>query len=160
VRVALVLLSLLALSVVGYRLWLGQQAPEDRIRWRIEDAVEGFNDERASPCVDLLGPGFAEESSGFHRSDVRRALVAAFFREVDPKTGDFLLHAAVEDLAIDVAGETARVSCVVRLARRAGAGGASEDVWVFELEGDLAEDDVGWRFTRAKFRTLDGRIPR
>lgn len=159
-RIALVLLAVLGLSFGAYRAWLGFQPPEDHIRWRIEDAFEGFHDTRIAPCILLFTPDFAEESTGYVRADVKRALVAAFFRRVDPNDGRFLMSAQLDDLRIAVEGETAEVSFAVQVFERPTSESDPRGVWSFDFEGSMRDGDDGWRFHRGRIDTRDGALPR
>ena len=57
IRRLLLVLALGTLTVLGGRALVRALAsPQTRIRWRLEEMVEGFNAMRARPVLDGIGP--------------------------------------------------------------------------------------------------------
>src|SRR3984885_8456734 len=74
-------IALIAVAIA----WFGGRAlvhalasDETKIRWKLEDACEGFSNARMSPILDFLAHEFVDETSGYHRDDVRAAVAGAF----------------------------------------------------------------------------------
>jgi hypothetical protein len=163
VKRALLLGLGLALVVLGGRRVLRALASDEtKIRWLVEDMVDGFNDERTARAVRGLAPGFRDETSGADRDLVRQGVIRMLFQEHDPRTKRFLLRLEVpeEALAVEVApgGDTAAARGELRLYERRGA--AETLLWGASFEGDLARTDDGWRFLRSRHRTVEGERPR
>lgn len=159
-RIAFLLIGVALLWLGGRALWLALRSDEDEIRTRLEAACEGFGEARMNPILEFLSPAFVDETSGFHRDDVRAAIAGAFFQEKDPVTKGFPYRAAVvpDSLAIDVAarpeGGTAEVRFSVRITDTRG--GEERTAWEFALKGSLQDGDDGWQLVRATHDTSSG----
>lgn len=158
-RIALALV-VVALAWIGGRTLLDVlRSDEDKIRIRLEAACEGFGDARMNPILDFLARDFVDETSGFHRDDVRAAVASAFFSEKDPETKAFPYRASVvpESLAIHVA-EPDHASAEIRFSIRITdtRGGKERAAWEFALEGTMADGDDGWQLRNATHDTLSG----
>jgi hypothetical protein len=148
--------GLMALAV----LWFGGRvlvhalaSNETLIRWKLEDACEGFNDARMSPILDFIARDFLDQSSGAHRDDVRAGAAAAFFTEKDPKTRAFPLRAHVvpDTLAITIDEadkKQAQMRCTIRIVDTSGGG--ERVVWEFRLNGRLFDGDDGWQLVESR----------
>ncbi len=152
-----IVLLLVVAGFGGHRLELALRSPEDWIRSRLEDAQDGFNASRLSPCMALLAPEFVDETSGFQREDLKAVLVHVFFDEIDPATKAFRFRVAFDDVRIAVQEQTAEVTFTVRLAERDGE--AWREAWTFRLDGEFFDGAGGWALERARFRTLGGDLP-
>ncbi len=142
---------LIALSIV----WFGGRAlvhafasNETLIRWKLEDACEGFNNTRMSPILDFIARDFVDQSSGAHRDDVRGGAAGAFFTEKDPKTRAFPLRAEVvpDTLAIEIDPadkKHAHLGCTIKIIDTSA--GAQSTRWEFGLIGQLVNGDDGWQ---------------
>ena len=132
---------------------------ETKIRWRIEDACQGFDDTRMNPILDLLAKDYREESLGFSREDVRGAVASIFLSEKDPQTKRFPYHVQLiaDDLAIDIEKPDAKRARVALRARILDTRGGNErNAWEFRVEGRLEKRPEGWQFTKSTHETLAG----
>lgn len=155
-------IALIALAVV----WLGGRAlvqalvsEETKIRWRLEEACEGFTNERMGPILDFLAQDFVEESHGAHRQDVRAGVASVFFSAKDPETKDFPYVAIVvpDTLAVDFDTgdeDKARLRCSIRITDTRG----NEDriAWEFKLDGMMIDGDDGWQLVNARADLIKG----
>jgi hypothetical protein len=155
-------IALILLAVV----WLGGRAlvhalvsDETQIRWKLEAACEGFNEERMNPILDFLAPDFIEESHGARRQDVRAGVASVFFSAKDPQTKEFPYVAIVvpETLTVDFDTgdeDKARLRCSIRITDTRG----DEDriAWEFKLDGTVVDGDDGWQLVNARADLVKG----
>jgi hypothetical protein len=163
-RVLLVLIGLAALVLAGQRLrvWLASDAT--RIRWRLEEMEEGFNETRLAPCMRGVAAEWRDTESRVDRALLADLLRSLFFHEKDPESGRFPYRVELEreTLAIEPdpqADGRARVEVVVRFS--ALERGAWSETWRVRVRAELAEDpDLGWQVLRSEHETLstDGRL--
>lgn len=151
---------LIALAWIGVRELVRTLASdEDKIRARLEAACEGFGNARMNPILEFLSPAFVDETSGFHRDDVRGAIASAFFSEKDPETKGFPYRAVVvpDSLVIEV-GKPAEKSAEVRFTIRITdtRGGRDRVAWEFGLTGVMSDGNDGWQLVRASHDTSSG----
>lgn len=147
-------------------LWLGGRAlmralasDEDKITARLEAACEGFGATRMNPILEFLAPTFVDETSGFHREDVRAGIASAFFGERDPETKGFPYRAAVvpESVVIHIAqpeAKTAEITFTIRITDTRD--GAERTAWEFVMKGTMTNADDGWQLSRATHDTASG----
>lgn len=137
-------------------LWLGArwvlralESDEERIARVVGEMVEGFNDAQGRPVLSGLAREFVDSSSGATREDVRTALIAWFFEQVDPVTKKFLFVAELErvDVQVDEAAHEAQVSVAIRFEKRRGE--ALEPWWNAEIEGLMRDGDDGWQWVKS-----------
>lgn len=158
-RIALALIVVALAWLGGRALFDALRSDEAKIRARLEGACEGFSEARMNPILEFLAPQFVDETSGFHRDDVRAAIASAFFQEKDPATKRFPYRATVvpETLAIAVAepdGGTADVRFSIRITDTRG--GNERTAWEFALKGSMREGDDGWQLVQASHDTASG----
>lgn len=149
IRKLLAAAFLFALAWFGARaLYRALASPEKKIRWRMEEMIEGFNEKRVRPVTAGLAQGFVDQVGGFTRDDVRTTLAWMCFNEVDDK-GEFLWSAAFhpEAMTIELAEDerSAMVGIDAQFFRRRG--GARELVWDAHVAGTMATGDDGWQWT-------------
>jgi len=158
--------ALLALLAIG-GLWLGGRAlvtwlasDETMIRWRIEEAVESFNETRLAGCLDLVSEDWSHEGSSADRELLKRYLIRLFFDARSPSTKEFRYAAELVEpaLAIDVTGDReAQVTLELRL--RLVDREPSTVAWHVAVRGTLVRDERGWRLRRTSHRDLAGQRP-
>ena len=123
--------------------------PKTRVRWVVEEMLEGFNEARARPVLAGIAKDFVDETSQTRREDLHQVLAWMFLNETDDQ-GGFLWHAELvpESLAITVAEDeqSADVACSVNFAVRRGT--ESRAVWDAHFRGTVAETEDGWQWTR------------
>jgi hypothetical protein len=139
--------SLLAIWLCGRALFHALASPEKKIRWRIEEMVDGFNSMRVDPVLHGISPGFVDRTAVVTREELRQVLVWMFLNETDRENG-FHWRAELEPDALSielVADErSAEVSCGIRLLRLRGEEFALD--WDARLAGKLARTEDGWQW--------------
>jgi hypothetical protein len=157
-KIGLALVALGLLAALVRVLVLTLVSDETRIRWVIQDAVEGFGNARANPVLDALARDFQDETSGFTREDLRGPLAAVFFQEKDPQTKGFPyrleIAAAIEIAVTD--GEPAEANVAFPAVIVDTRGGARREAWAFRVEGRMEEREDGWVFVRTTHETTGG----
>jgi hypothetical protein len=148
-RLVLVLLAL-PLLYFGAR-WVVRafESDAERIERVVGEMVEGFNEAQGRPVLEGLARDFVDASSGAGREDVRTALIAWFFEQVDPVTKKFLFVAELEqlDVQVDEAAREAQVNLAIRFSKRRGE--ALEPWWNATIEGVMRDGDDGWQWVKA-----------
>lgn len=145
-------LVLLALPLVyfGAR-WIVRsfESDEERIQRAVAEMVEGFNEAQGRPVLAAIAKDFVDTSSGATREDVRSALIAWFFEQVDPVTKKFLFVAELEqvDAEVDEAAREAQVKAAIRFQKRRGE--TLEPWWNAAIEGVMRDGDDGWQWVKA-----------
>ena len=158
-NIGLALVSIAILWLGGRAIYRALASDETKIRWKIEDARQGFENTRMDPILDLFARDYRDESLGFSRDDLRAGLASVFFQEKDPATKGFPFRAEIpaEDLSIEIGADgaqTARVKMRVRIRDvRKGDNGMA---WEFRVDAQLANGDDGWRITHTTNDTIRG----
>jgi hypothetical protein len=156
-KIAFGLIALAVLWIGGRALVHALASDETLIRWKLEDACDGFDRTRMSPILDFLAPSFVDERSGAHRDDVRAYVAGLFFTEKDPKTRAFPYRAEIvpDTLAIEVdpsTKATAHLRCTIRVTdTREGGSRVAQEA---RLTGELAKSGDGWQLVRT-LREID-----
>jgi len=158
-RIALGLIVVALAWIGGHALFDVLRSHEDKIRNRLEAACEGFGEARMNPILESLSRDFVDETSGFHRDDVRAAIASAFFSEKDPETRAFPYRAGVvpDTLVIQVAkpeAQSAEVRFTIRITDTRG--GQERVAWEFALAGTMSNGDDGWQLSHATHGTSSG----
>ena len=147
-RAVLVLLAL-PLLYLGAR-WVVRafESDEERIERVVREMLDGFNEAQGRPVLAGIARDFVDTSSGATREDVRSALIAWFFEQVDPVTKKFLFVAELEalDAQVDESAREAQVSLVIRFEKRRGD--ALEPWWNASIDGVMHDSDDGWQWRR------------
>ena len=164
VLLALIVLSALVLSIQRLRSWLASEPT--RIRWRLEEMVEGFNETRLGPCLRGLAEDWRDAGGEVDRALLADYLRSLFFNERDPESGRFPYRAELEPeaLEIELDGERedrARVVAVVGFSTLAG--GEWSPTWRVRVRAELEKHPrLGWQARRSEHETLesDGRLVR
>lgn len=139
-------------SLVG---WLVSE--ETKIRWRIEDALEAFDDNRTKGCLEIIADDWRHAGSSVDRDLLKGALIRLFFEARHPTTKEFRYDAELDEetLAIEVTGERdARATVELRFWRTDREPPAVE--WHVRVAGELVRDERGWQFRRTEHETLAG----
>lgn len=160
-RVLLVLIALAAGGLLVVRLRTALASEETRIRWRLEAALEGFNDQRVAPCLRALAEDW-RHADGLSREELGDGLRYLFFSE---RRGTFPHRVALEDetLSIEVSADpegSAELEFVLVFET------LDEETWTTSwrarvLARFVRGDEQGWRCAGSSSRTLesDGRFP-
>lgn len=149
-KLLLAVVGLALLAIGGRWACYALASDETRIRWRIEDMVDGFNDCKNGRVCDGLASEFRDRTSGATRETVHAALVQLFFERVDSRTHEFQLSAELveDELEIQVEeGEPKRatVKAHVSIDERA-SDGVRRLYWDARVTGRLEERDDGWQW--------------
>ncbi|OUU26013.1 MAG: hypothetical protein CBC13_01000 [Planctomycetia bacterium TMED53] len=167
----LIRLAPAVLIIVFFIQWfvIGISSPREQIIESVIGMEEGFNGQRAGDVVVHCTEDFRESTYQLNVSSFRGALFRIFMGQRDKKDQSFLWQVSVQRDSIELdpdpdlyedstIPETISVTAPVNFYRRGNMG--MGPVWVMEVQGDAVRDEDGrWRFRRAKFRTLSGRMP-
>jgi hypothetical protein len=165
-RLGKALLALAALALLAQGLRLVFATEEQRIRWRIESMLEGFNSARLAPTLRGIGATWQDERRRVQRAQLADALRYLFFNSKDPQTRAFpyrveldrgTLHIAVdrEDRSLAEVSFEALFSAL--------QDGEWTTTWRLRVEGELQKhENLGWQFQQSSHVTLesDGRLMR
>jgi len=164
-RMKRVLFGVLAIVL----LWFGVRAivhffasDETKIRWVVEDMVDGFNDTRMNPIMTGLAQDFVDESSGhkYKKDDVRAGLAQMFLQRKDPKTKRFPFRVQVPEEEFHVQVQrveprTAELDLVAYFDESAG------EEWhpqgKIQVHAELLLGPDGWKIRHTR---VDGKYPR
>lgn len=133
---------------------------ETKIRWRIEEMAEGFNDTRMNPILAGLAQDFVDETTGARKDDARAGLAQLFLQRKDPQTKQFPYRARVpeEQLTLSVQpGEPRTAAAQFVLECEESHGEAWSPAWKAKVRAELALDSSGWRITGTHFETIEGK---
>lgn len=154
--------ALIALAIA----WFGGRAlvhafasDETLIRWKLEDACEGFNDTRMSPILDFIARDFVDQRTGAHREDVRGRVAGLFFTAKDPKTRKFPYRAEVlpDTLVVEIDAadkKRAVLKCTIRVTDTSAGG--QRNALQFHMNGKLVDGADGWQLVEAMRENNEG----
>ena len=162
-RILLILIGLVV-AFVGFQYIRGCLVSEEtKIRWRIEEMEEGFDDAKVSPCLRGVADGWRDSRSGVTRVLLADVLRSVFFHERDPKTKRFRYRVELEEepvIELDSKDtHHASVTIVLRFDTLDGVEWAP--TWRVQVEAEMHKySDHGWQMTRTERETLwsDGRL--
>ena len=91
-RATMVITGAAAALLFGFWLYPRLVSDETKIRWRVQGAIDAFNDTDVGDCVDLLHADFSDTTTTapLTRANLHRILLYVFAKERDPKTRRFL----------------------------------------------------------------------
>jgi len=148
-NVGLGLVAALAVYYGVRALVIALASPATRVRWVVEDMLEGFNRARAAPVLEGIAKDFVDATAALTREDIHKVLVYLYLNETDEQ-GGFLWSATLvpDSLAVEVAEDeqSADTRLAVQFHLRRGA--QSELVWDAQFRGTVSRTDDGWRWTR------------
>ena len=158
-KIGLLLVGVSVLLIGGRAVLRALASDETKIQLKLEEACEGFSDARMNPILEFLARDYVDETSGFHRDDVRGAVAAAFFQEKDPTTKKFPFRASVvpDTLKIEVdkyGSKSAKITFVVRITDTKG--GQERNAWEFSVDGTMKDGDDGWQLATSSHDTRSG----
>ena len=161
-RVLLGFLGAAVLFFAARAVVLALASPETKIRWRVEEMVDGFNRQRASPVLRGFSMEFRDESSNAGREMVHKAVTSLFFTEKDPETKAFTLRAEIPEDTLNVVVAEDPTSATVSgvLIIHETKQGTERVLWRASFEGEMTLEEKGWRFRRSTHETVDGARPR
>jgi hypothetical protein len=147
-KIAFALIALAVLWTGGRALVHALASDETLIRWKFEDACEGFDHTRMSPILDFIAHDFVDQQTGSRRDDIRAGVASVFFSEKDPVTRKFPLRAQVVPETLSIAVDptdkkSAQLRCTLRIVDTSG--GKERLFKEFALVGKLKNGDDGWQ---------------
>jgi len=155
-RMKRVLFGILAVVL----LWFGVRAivhllasDETKIRWLVEDMVDGFNETRMNPIMTGLAQDFVDEHSGRGKDDVRAALAQMFLQDKDPKTKRFPYRVQVpeQEFSVQVQRAEPRTAALDLVANfDESAGEEWHPVRSAAVHAELLLGPDGWKIRRAR----------
>lgn len=156
---------LLLLTILFQWFVLGVSSPKEQILDSIQGMEEGFNRQRAGEVLVHCTEDFSESTYHMDAASFRGALFRIFMGQRDRRDQSFLWQVSVQmdQVELDPNPEESDVSSVevtapVYFYRTAKPG--SPPVWVMEIRAQAVPDDDGrWKFRKASFSTLRGRMP-
>lgn len=151
----------LAVLFVGNELrWLFA-SDETRIRWRMEEMVEGFNDASLSAASKSIHPEWGvRDNPSVTRGQLKDGLRSVFFSEKQPETRAFALEAEIlpDSWTVSVAEGTATSSFELAMYRLTPEARVLE--WRVKLDNDLRDDpELGWSLVKTGYESLEGDSP-
>jgi hypothetical protein len=159
------LLALAGLIGLAVTIRSALTSDETKIRWCVEEALEGFNQAALLSCLEPLHPDYRDRDTGVGREALRRLLAGAFRSGIDPASGEFLLEAGIDpqrpwSVLVDAEQGTARCEFGLRITSRQAQSDGSPRFWecdvTLDLENDLRE---GWRILESRHSTRAGTRP-
>jgi hypothetical protein len=155
------IVCLVIVLFVGKELVWFFASDETRIRWRIEEMVEGFNDASLASASAALHPDWTvEDNTRVTRGLLKDGLRSVFFTEKQPETRAFALEAEVlpETWSISVAEEAATANFELAMYRLESD--TRELEWRVRLNNTLSDDpELGWTIVRTGYESLEGDSP-
>jgi hypothetical protein len=149
-KLALALVSITLLLLGGRWACHALASDETKIRWLVEDMVDGFNDCKNGRVVGALAPDFRDRATGATRDDIHAALAQLFFERIDSRTHEFQLSAELvaDELSVEVEhSEPARATARVHvLIDERSSDGKRLLYWDAHVTGRLERRDDGWRW--------------
>ena len=152
------------LAFAGYLVWVMTLSDEDKIRMRLQEMAEDFNNSRPGPCVAGLHDDFQDVSSEGANQRVGKQEIRAFLARLamtarETKTKKFLYRVSLpaDEISIEIpkdAPETAKVSLRAVFEKRQGEAWSS--AWEVDIEADLQNGDAGWQVTKSRHKTISG----
>ncbi len=160
------LIAASALVLAARRLWVALASQETRIRWRLEEMAEGFNEQSLGACLRGVADDWRDEGSEVDRALLADSLRALFFQERDQGSGGFPYRAEIERdaLAIELDPEDrgrARADITARFLVLAGE--EWSPTWRVRVGARLEKHaERGWQLSFTRHETLfsDGRLVR
>lgn len=162
-RIALIVVVVALAALCAMELRVRLASPETRVRWRIEEMLEGFNDARVGPCLRGVAKSWRDEGGRLDRERLGDGLRYLFLQERDTATKAFRFRVELEGeplVVVDPADESAaHVELVARfecLTREEWT-----TTWLVRISAEMIDDDEeGWQVTRAERETLesDGKL--
>ena len=158
-RTLLLLGTALLLWFTGRWLHYRLASDEQKIRWQVEEMLEGYNTAQPGMAVGPLDPDWRHEGHGeLDRELLRGALFRVAMNDRDRETRELTSRVAlVEDsLVIEVAGDTAALEFEAVFSRRKRGDEEWTERWRLRIEAELEDGDDGWKIVRSRHEDLAG----
>lgn len=149
-------LVLAVAAVVAVRWVIGALASDEtRIRWMVEEMVDGFNEGSARRATSGFAESWRYREETLRRDDLRGGLLAEFQQQRSRQARRLTLRASVpEPLAIEVAGDTARMELELHVEGLRGEAWAPR--WTMRVRAELERGEDGWRIVAVAKDDLEG----
>jgi len=160
-RVLIALALLLGLWFGGRAIWRASVSDETRIRWVVDEMVEGFNETIMNPILAGLAKDYRDETYNTSRDDLRAAAASVFFTAKDPETRAFPYRITWQAERIDVVAaagdQPARANATLELTFHLKERGVESVVWRVRAPAVFEEREGEWVIVRTTAETIDGR---
>lgn len=129
---------------------------ETRIRWMVEEMVDGFNEGSAKRATSGFAESWRYREETLRRDDLRGGLLAEFQQQRSRQARRLTLRASVPEssLAIELAGDTAQLEFEVHIEKLRGE--AWEPKWTMRVRAALERGEDGWRIVAVTKDDLEG----
>jgi hypothetical protein len=153
-----VLLSALTLAVVALVVWrtaLAFVSDETRIRWRLQDMSEAFDEARLRPIASGLAPDFHDRTTGYERALVLD-LLRAFYLEHARGPLPYAVDLPEDRIAVELGADGRSATATFVADFTALADDSAQLAWSVEIQAELEHTDSGWRILSSRHDTLTG----
>ena len=152
-RVLSILACIAILLLAAQRVLRAFESEEDSIQRRFQTMAAGFNSTTMRHALGGFDPDFRDESSGYDKQVVRRALANMFFTEKDELTRAFPYRVEIpaEELQVEFDErdpDLARVQ--VHAVFHKTVRGKEELYWDLRFDGEMRKSEGRWRLWRAR----------
>ncbi len=155
-RLLLLLISLPILWFLGRAAVYAFVSDETRLRWHVEEMVDGYNSGSVGDVVRLLQKDWRHEGIGMDREMLHGGLIREFFEDRHPTTKQLLRRVDLEDeVQVQVSGDEALVLMDATFLRQ-GKEEQWREVWTTSIEAEFVRTDRGWRVQRTRHEDHSG----
>ena len=133
--------------------------PGEKVRARLAQVAEDFNEGRPGPCTSGLADQFVDETTKITKPEIRGLLARLALTEKDPQSGHFpyRVQLQLKELGYKVSSGTPPAGRVEFDATFEKQRGEEWDLfWKVSITAHLEEVD-GWQIVRSTHQTLAGR---
>lgn len=155
-RILLGLVLALVAIVVVRQAVRALASDETRIRWMVEEMVDGFNEGSGKRASSGFAETWRYREETLRRDDLRGGLLAEFQRQRSQQARRLTLRASVPEssLAIEVTGDTAHMELELHIEKLRGE--VWEPHWTLRAKASLERGDEGWRIVEVSKEDLEG----
>ena len=149
------MLAVAACSFLGRALYRALASDETKIRWMVQDMVEGYDEGDVGDCIGPFAADWRHEGHEITRELLRGALIQTVL-ERDPATKERVSRVDLDEdaLVVTVDGASAHVAGEARFSRLRR--GAWEPVWTMRAEAELEKREEGWKIVRSRHQDVKG----
>lgn len=155
---------LLILGSLGVRLLVSKLvSDETKIRWMLEDMVEGFDEGDSGDTVSGLARTWTHAGRPIDRDMIKGYVFREWMESSRSSSGQYPWDVEIpeDSLTISVAadGETATIELEAVFSELEGGGDAAavwKPNWHVRIWGDLENTDDGWRIVKSRHEDIQG----
>lgn len=140
----------------------GMASDETKIRWMLEEMVEGFDEGQAGQSISGLARDWTHEGRPIDRDTIRGYVFGQTMQKGKGLPFPWDAEVPEETLVIEVApeGGSATLTAEVRFSELTGAtseeDGTWNERWHLRLEADVQETEDGWRIVSSRHEDIQG----